>query len=290
MIDDLDRTVVKLLELELGAPLPFDVSFAIPDKNFKPPSKQRNTLNCYLYDVREHRELRDAAPHLAYRPGGDYSLSRPPCRVKASYCITAWSPAEVSVGVDPHLDEHNLLATVLRALLRHAELPSAVLVGTLIGQQPPLPTMIAQPDSTRNSGDFWNAIGGQLRPSLEYSVTVSLDYQPLETGPLVTSLRTRIGEREPDAMRLMGPPDEWYAIGGSVWSSAPPNTVVPDAWVRVDQTGEVSVADAMGRFVLTHMTAGAYTAKVRATGFKEGNLSLVVPNTAGSYDVTLDPL
>lgn len=290
MIDDLDRTVVQLLQLELGAPLPFDVSFAIPDKTFTPVSTQRNTLNCYLYDVREHRELRDAAPHLAYRPGGGYSLSRPPCRVKASYCITAWSPAEVTPGVDPHLDEHNLLATVLRALLRHAELPSSVLVGTLVGQQPPLPTMIAQPDSARNSGDFWNAIGGQLRPSLEYSVTLSLDYMPLETGPIVTAMRTRIGEREPDALRLAGSADERYAVGGSVWSSAAPNPVIPNAWVRVDQTGEVSVADATGRFVLERITAGAYTAKVRATGFKEGNLSLLVPNTAGSYDITLDPL
>jgi uncharacterized protein DUF4255 len=290
MIDDLDRTLVQLLQLELGAPLSFDVSFAIPDKSFTPVSKQRNTLNCYLYDVREHRELRDTAPHLAYRPGGTYSLNRPPCRVKASYCITAWSPADVTPGVDPHLDEHNLLATVLRALLRHAELPASVLVGTLIGQQPPLPTMIAQPDSARNSGDFWNAIDGQLRPSLEYSITLSLDYYPLETGPLVTSMQTRVGEREPGVLRLAGSREDWYAVGGSVWSSAVPDTAVPDAWVRVDQTGEVSVADAMGHYVLNLITPGAYTAKVRATGFKEGNLALQVPNTAGSYDVTLDPL
>lgn len=288
MIDDLDRTLVKLLQLELGPVLPFDVSFAIPDKNFTPVSIQRNTLNCYLYDVREHRDLRDAAPHIAQRPGGTYLLERPPCRVKASYCITAWSPAAVTAGIDPHLDEHNLLATVLRALLRHVELPASVLVGTLVGQQPPLPTMIAQPDSARNSGDFWNAIGGQLRPSLEYSVTISLDYYPLETGPIVTAMRTHIGEHEPDALLLATPGE--FAVGGSVWSSAAPKPAVPGAWVRVDQTGEVSVADEAGHFILDRIVAGAYTAKVRATGFKEGSLSLQVPSVAGSYDVTLDPL
>jgi len=217
-------------------------------------------------------------------------MERAPFRLKASYCITAWSPAAVTPGVDPHLDEHNLLATVLRALLRHAELPSSVLIGTLVGQQPPLPTMIAQPDSARNSGDFWNAIGGTLRPSLEYSITVSLDYYPIEVGPLVTATRTRIGTREPDATRIAGRSDDLFVVGGSVWSSTAPNLAVPDAWVRVDQTGEVSVADSAGHFVLNQVSPGAYTAKVRATGFKEGNLSLLVPNTAGSYDVTLDPL
>jgi len=290
MIDDLDRTLVKLLQLELGPALPFDISFAIPDKTFAPVSNQRNTLNCYLYDVREHRELRDAAPHYTFRPGGTYSAERAPFRVKASYCITAWSPGLVTPGIDPHLDEHNLLATVLRALLRHAELPSSVLVGVLVGQQPPLPTMIAQPESSRNSGDFWNAIGGQLRPSLEYSITVSLAYEPTVVGHVVTSTRTRVGEREPDARRLAGPPDGRFAVGGSVWSSTAGNPAIPNAWVRVDQTGEVSVSDPAGRFVLDLLTAGAYTAKVRATGFKEGSLSMLVPNTAGSYDITLDPL
>lgn len=290
MIDDLDRTLVKLLQLELGTVLPFDVSFAIPDRNFTPVSIQRNTLNCYLYDVREHRELRDAAPHLAQRPGGMFSLERPPFRVKASYCITAWSPAAVTPGIDRHLDEHNLLATVLRALLRHAELPGAVLVGTLIGQQPPLPTAIAQPDSARNSGDFWNAIGGQLRPSIEFSVTLSLDYYPLEAGPIVTAMRTRVGERMPDEMRLAGTADEEFIVGGLVWSSVAPKPPVPGAWVRVDQTGEVAVTDAAGHFLFDRIVPGAYTAKVRATGFKEGSFALQVPSVAGSYEITLVPI
>lgn len=290
MIDDLDRSMVKLFELEFGSPLPFDLSFAIPDKNFKPVSGTRNTLNCYLYDVRENRDLRDTERRLQRKPGGVYTLDRPPCRVKASYCVTAWSPAASTPNVDPHLDEHNLLAAVLQVLLRYPEFPAPALVGTLVGQRPPLPTAIAQPDSARNSGDFWNAIGGQLRPSLEYSVTIGLDFQQMEEGPLVTSMLTRMGERQNDATRIAGASDQRYAFGGSVWSSNPAGASVAGAWVRVDQTGEVSVADDVGRFIIDRVVAGAYTLTVRAIGFKEGNRPLTVPSVGGSYDVTLDPL
>ncbi|XHS77616.1 Pvc16 family protein [Burkholderiaceae bacterium UC74_6] len=291
MIDDLDRSLVKLLELEFGSPLPFDLSFAVPDKAFTPVSKQRSTLNCYLYDIRENRDLRDVGRYLERHPGGQYSLDAAPCRVKASYCITAWSPAEATPGIDPHLDEHNLLAAVLRVLLRYPELPRPVLVGTMAAQKLPPPTLIAQPDSARNSGDFWNAIGGQLRPSLEYAVSIALDYQAGDQGPLVTDVLARVGARDGDAARLLQPADPQYQVGGTVWSgSSPTATPVAGAWVRVDETGELAVADDAGQFRVQRVEPGLYTLRVRATGFQEGTRPLPVPLNAGSYDIHLDPL
>lgn len=288
MIDDLDRSLQKLIEIEFGKPLPFDLSFAIPDKNFKPVSIQRSTLNCYLYDIRENRELRDVGRYAEPRPGGMYAIDSPPCRVKASFCITAWSPATATPGVDPYLDEHNLLAAVLRALLRYPEFPPMALVGTLVGQALSMPTIVAQPDAARNTGDFWNAIGGQLRPSIEYSVTISLDYRAVDEGTLASSVTSRTSERVGD--RLSAPFDTRYAIGGTVWSNSTPNVPVPDAWVRVDQTGELAVADASGRFTMQRMPPGNYTLTVRASGFKQGSKMLAVPLQAGSFDVILDPL
>jgi hypothetical protein len=273
--------------LEFGVPLPFDLSFAIPDKAFKPLSAQRNTLNCYLYDIRENRELRDAGKYLERQPGGQYVLEAPPCRVSAAYCITAWSPAQVP---DPQLDEHNLLAAVLRALLRHPEFPQPALMGVLIGQKLPLPTQVAQPDPARNSGDFWNAIGGQLRPSLEYRVSIALDYRAAEVGPLVTGVLSRVGMRDGDVERLTSPADALYAVGGTVWQTGIPATPVANAWVRVDETGELAVADVAGRFVMQHVVPGTYTLRVRATGFKEASRSMQVPLAVGSYDINLIPL
>jgi len=290
MIDDLDRSLSKLLELEFGNPLPFDLSFAIPDKAFKPVSPKRSTLNCYLYDIRENRDLRDVGRYLERRPGGQYSLDAAPCRVKASFCITAWSPSEATPGIDPHLDEHNLLAAVLRVLLRYPEFPRSALVGTLVGQTLPLPTQIAQPESTRNSGDFWNAIGGQLRPSLEYGVSIALQYQAGDEGPLVTSVLARVGSRDGVAARVLPPSDPRYWVGGTVWSSGPAAAPVAGAWVRIDETGELAVSDTAGRFVLQRVMPGLYTLRVRATGFNEASKPLPVPLAAGSYDVHLVPL
>ena len=290
MIDDLDRSLRRLFELEFGSPLPFDVSFAIPDKAFKPVSTQRSTLNCYLYDIRENRDLRDVGRYLERHAGGVYSLESAPCRVKASYCITAWSPAEVTPSIDPHLDEHNLLAAVLRVLLRHPEFPKPALIGTLVGQKLPLPTQIAQPDSARNSGDFWNAIGGQLRPSLEYGVSLALDYQAAEDGPLVTAVRASVGSRDGMARRLTPPPDTLHVVGGTVWSGGPAATPVSGAWVRIDETGELTVADTAGQFVVQHVVPGLYTLRVRATGFQEASRPLPVPLATGSYDIHLVPL
>ena len=62
MISDLDRTLEQLLRKEFGAPLPFDLSYAIPDKSFTPVSNSRSTLDCYLYDIRENTELRGLDP------------------------------------------------------------------------------------------------------------------------------------------------------------------------------------------------------------------------------------
>lgn len=290
MIDDLDRSLSKLFELEFGNPLPFDLSFAIPDKTFTPVSKQRSTLNCYLYDIRENRDLRDVGRYLERHAGGQYSLDAAPCRVKASYCMTAWSPSQATPGIDPHLDEHNLLAAVLRVLLRHPEFPRPALVGTLVSQKLPLPTQIAQPDSARNSGDFWNAIGGQLRPSLEYGVSIALDYQAGDEGPLVSGVLARVGSRDGDSDRLTPPVDPLHRVCGTVWSSGPAAAPVAGAWVRIDETGELAVTDNAGQFVVRRAAPGLYTLRVRATGYQEATRPLPVPLSAGSYDVNLVPL
>lgn len=288
MIDDLDRSLGQLFAREFGTPLPFDLSFAIPDKNFKPVSTLRSTLNCYLYDIRENRELRDVGRYLERHAGGQYARDAAPARIRASYCITAWSPG--AAGTDPHLDEHNLLAAVLRVLLRYPEFPPPALVGTLVGQKLPLPTQIAQPDSARNSGDFWNAIGGQLRPSLEYGVSIALDYQAGDSGPLATRVLARVGERRGDRAQLVAPADALQVVGGTVWSSPPAAAPVPGAWVRIDETGELAVADEAGRFVVQRLVPGLYTLRVRATGFQEATRPLPVPLAAGSYDIHLVPL
>ncbi len=284
MIDDLDLSIEALLTMEFGGALPFDLSFAIPDKTFAPVSGSKNTLNCYLYDIREDRELRRTDPILARQPDGTVQKQYPPARVRLAYCITAWSPATVSVEIAPAQDEHKLLSDVLRALLKYPTLPPSALKGSLAGQQPPLPTTVILPDTDKIVSDFWTAVGGQLRPSLDYRVTLSLTYLDLVTGPMVTMQSSTFLQSD-----LGGPSDEWIQIGGQVLDNGLPPNPIPNAWVRADATGQTAVSDALGRFVFVGLKRGPQTIRARAVGFKDGIRNINIPEPAGDYNIVVSP-
>jgi hypothetical protein len=283
VISDLDRTLEQLFLLEFGDPLPFDLSFALPDKDFKPFSQARSTLNCYLYEINEDRELRNIEPILRRNVDGTIDRLPAPIRVKLSYCVTAWSPAQATPGGGPELDEHTLLSLVLQVLLKHPLLPASILQGSLVGQEPlPYATTI-MPDSSKATSDFWSSIGGQLRPSLDYKVTVALPYQSLVSGPMAITLSLGLAGDRP-----------FYPIGGIVWDANTPPRPVASAWVRLDQTspavagtGQISVSDEHGRFLFERIAAGNYTLTVRAVGFQEGSRPISVPAQSGLYDVNL---
>ena len=75
-----------------------------------------------------------------------------------------------------------MLGQVLRILLRNPTLPPGVLQGSLATQIPPYPTVIAAADGIRSQPDFWGALDQQLKPSLNYVVTLAmmLDDEPAE--------------------------------------------------------------------------------------------------------------
>ncbi len=284
MISDFDRTLEQLLEQEFGTPLPFDLSFAMPDKDFAPISSDKNTLNCYLYDIGEDRELRSVEPIVRHNSDGTVETSPAPARIKLSYCITAWSPAQTTPSIAPELDEHRLLSQALAVLLKNAVLPADLLVGLLAGQEPPLPTSVVMPSDMKSTSEFWNAIGGQLRPSLDYSVTISLAYLSALVGPMVT---TKVTTYEPDPQ--LNRADEWIQIGGYVLDNATSPNPIANAWVLLTETGQTEITDEAGRFTFSRLRRGIYTLRVRATGFQEGSRPIQVPAPSGEYNVQLIP-
>ena len=284
MISDFDRTLEQLLERGFGTPLPFDLSFAMPDKDFAPISNDKNTLDCYLYDISEDRELRSVEPIVKRNNDGTVETSPAPARIKLSYCITAWSPAQTTPGIVPELDEHRLLSQVLTVLLNYAILPADVLFGLLADQEPPLPTSAVMPSDLKSTSEFWNAIGGQLRPSLDYSVTISLAYLPALIGPMVTTKMTTY-EPEPQTKRT----DEWIQIGGYVLDNATSPNPIANAWVLLIETGRTEITDKAGRFTFSRLRRGIYTLSVRAIGFQEGSRPIQVPAPSGEYNVQLIP-
>ncbi len=199
MIQDLDLTLRELLETRAppGSELALaDIVFDLPDGAWRTGLGQL-TLNCYLHDIRENRELK-TTESLMHRSADRVRAlrRRPPVRLDCSFCISAWSTATD----EPELEEHRLLSQVVRVLLRHPTIPPEVLQGSLAGQIAPYPTVIAAPDGIHSPPEFWGALDQQLRPSLNYVVTLAmlLDDEPSDEEMIPVIQEIEVVERHMD--------------------------------------------------------------------------------------------
>lgn len=176
MIRDLDNSIKKLLELELLGVLSnvVIVLFDTPDGSFNPSP---GTVDLFLYDVRENRDLRSNDWLEQRQSNRVVTRKAPPVRVDCSYLVTAWS-GDVQ-------GEHSLLGEVMKVLLRHSTLPESVLQGSLVGQELPLPTSSLQPGRLQSWGEFWQALGGKPKAALNYTVTISVESPSQEEIPPV---------------------------------------------------------------------------------------------------------
>lgn len=193
MINDLDKTLAALLEKELPTEWveQLTISFATPDGEFPSASVTLPAIDLFLYDVRENRELRNNEFGIERRDDGKVSKTPPPARIDCSYLITAWASGS---SPNPAQDEHHLLSEVMRVLLRHRRLPEMILQGHLIGQEPPLRALPLQPNLLQSFGEFWQALGGKPKATLNYTVTLTVDlFAPVE-APLVKERVIRLSQ------------------------------------------------------------------------------------------------
>lgn len=185
MIRDLDDTLAAMLKNRAPAGSELagaEIKFDLPDSKWR-QKLNKLTVNCYLYDVRENTELRTVEPLLRRSADGlRASRLRPPVRVDCGYSITAWSVA----NTDPVLEEHRVLSQALLVLLQHRRIPQADLQGSMVNQPPPYPTVIAAPDASKNMPDFWKALDQELRPSLNYVVTLGMWLDPVPVDAAMT--------------------------------------------------------------------------------------------------------
>ena len=198
MFDDLDATLGELLSRELPSSWVkrVGISFATPGGDFPTTSVTLPAVNLFLYEILENKDLRNRDPIQA-RAGGrlDASASGPggqvppgtvlqalaPVRVDCHYLVTAWGNPQDD---HPETSEHRLLGYVLRALLRHREIPASMLQGSLKRQPLPVRTAAIQSDAQKPRGDFWQALGGKPRACFDYRVTVCVELGELEeVGP-----------------------------------------------------------------------------------------------------------
>jgi hypothetical protein len=254
MFSELDETIRQVLikEGRLDSS-EVDVSFEIPNRAWS-QGISKPTINCYLFDIRENHQLRHTGVTMERQNGTGAARRRQPMVVALTYLITAWTRAVE--------DEHRLLFHALSTLMRFGVLPEQHLQGALREHELPIHTQIVQPDGVLKSpGEFWTALENHLKPALNYSVNLCLDYARVAVGPPVLStgitLHTTGGEL---AGRLLH-------FGGTVRdrSAAP----IGGAEVWVDGHRGPTFTDLDGHYRLQVPVPGRYTVVVRVGAMTE---------------------
>jgi hypothetical protein len=271
MISELDESIRQLLttKADLG-PAVADISFETPDREWS-ASLSKPTVNVYLYDIRENHELRRIEWKIAQDGSGNSVRKKTPSRVDLAYLITVWTNDVV--------DEHRLLWHVLLTLFRFPQLPEDVLSGRLSEQEYPIKTVAAQPNGLfSNPADFWTALDNEIKPFINYVVTVPLDTDVAFTAPLVRTKIVDIKPPETDAERLV-------QVAGIVHEKGKPDQPVTGARV-VDREGRMTAeTDDRGHYSFRKLVEGEHTFQVLVAGRKVGEMPVTVP--AESYDLAI---
>ncbi|WP_306338667.1 DUF4255 domain-containing protein [Streptomyces sp. KL118A] len=180
MIHEVDEVLKGLISGGALTGAGIDVSFDVPSRDW---AARRNApvVNAYLYDIREDVSLRQRG-HAGVRDDRDIVVRRrrPPRWFRLSYLVTAWTKTPQ--------DEHRLLSAVLATLLPHELLSAQELPGPLgrLGLSV-LVTVAAGQSEARSFADVWSALGNELKPSLDVTVTVPFPaYPDYDAGPPVT--------------------------------------------------------------------------------------------------------
>ncbi len=268
MLADLDESLRLLLQEQLakhGFEL-VQIVFDAPTKDWA-STLSAPTLNLFLYDIRETKDLRPSDWESRNGEDGRRYDSRPPLRVDVAYAVTAWTR-----NVE---DEHRMLSQALAILFAFPILPRDELTGSLRNgsQRFPLHTRIAQERSDGGS-NFWTAVGGQYKASLDYVVTLSCEPGTLiERGPEVRTqtLRTQRSGAE-EATR-----EEAHRFGGTVRDEH--GDPVPGAWVGLPESGRFAVTDARGAFIIEHVPAGSQQLVARGPDGSEQEARIDVPGS-----------
>jgi hypothetical protein len=257
-IADLDEGLRSLLRSDLRRH-GFDgveISFDAPSREWA-GKLTGPAVNLFLYDLREARDRATSTPE----PRGDVLLS-PPLRLALTYAVTAWTKAVE--------DEHRLLSQVLAILFSHARLPSDVLGERSSGVRGPVEAAVGRPREDKS--DFWNAVGGQYKASIDYVVVIAIESgASFERGPEVRTRTIQMRRSDGRAVSV----EELHGLGGTVRDSH--GEPVAGAWVALPDLGAWAASDGTGRFRLARVGAGTHRVVVRTIAGQEVDAMVTVP-------------
>ena len=269
MISELDDTIKQLL-VKKGAfdPAEVDISFETPDREWA-ASISKPTVSVYLYDVRENHQLRGTEWTIETNARGIATRKKNPTRVDLSYLVTVWT--------NDINDEHALLWHVMGTLFRYPTIPDDVLVGRLAQQDCPIVTTTAQPDGyLKSPADFWGALNNDLKPSVNYVVTLPLDLDMAFTAPVVRTKTVRV--KHPDSAER-----EIVQVAGLVRQTGKPDSIVAGARIIAREAGMSTETDNEGHYLFATLWQGKHTFQVIVPGKKTVEAPITIPSP--SYDL-----
>lgn len=305
MIDALDRILLDLIQSRVAALKgTTQVGFGPPDDKWfnEVVAATEERLNIYLYDVREN--LKQRSNERVRKPqDGWYSITRTPPKIDCMYLLTAWSPVKITPTIEPSLDEHLILYSVLQVLMRNQSLIPAQVYkpgvnipsGNDLSSVPALlrkeelPMRAVLPDaSMRDPGYFWSSMKGIWRPAIQLTITlpVFLIEPPVES-PMVTTISADYRDWEEPLTS-----EVWLSIGGQVTIGTPAQ-LIKGAYVQIKGIAppEVQAVErhvitrADGRFLFSHLRRGRYRLRAVASGVGDVGRDVELPSETGEYDL-----
>lgn len=265
MLADLDESLRLLLRRELAAQ-GFDgvgIAFEAPTREWS-AALSAPTVAAFLYDLRESADQRRSGM-VEHRDNGRAWQERPPLLLDCSYSLSAWTRAVE--------DEHRLLSQVLGILYAYTEIPTELLAGRLADpatQPMPVRGRVGEARETSRA-DFWAALGGQYKASLDYVVTLACPAgSRVERGPEVRTkaVRTQLVDTPRTAETNL-------TVGGTVHDAS--GAPVAGAWVVLHGDGGWAATGPDGRFTIDRVAAGRHRCSVRARDGAEVEGELVAP-------------
>ena len=263
MLADLDETLRTMLkgELERHGFEGIEIAFDAPTREWS-GQLSSPALNLFLYDMRESEDDRPSG-WTKQRVGDEFVEGPPPLVLEVSYAITCWAQAVE--------DEHRMLSQVLSVLYAYPHLPEDALNGRLRNgsQSMSIKTKVGQ--AKGDKADFWTAVGGQYKASLDYVVRLTVESVVRRQVPQVRTqtIRTRLMDAPPRAVV------EMHRSGGTV--AGADGEPLKDVWVTLPESGRVVSTDADGRFLFDRMTPGRHALKARGPDGAEASAELEVP-------------
>jgi len=274
MLADLDETLRSLLKDELGRHGfdGVDVAFEAPSRDWS-SQLSSPTVSMFLYDLRENADRRPVDWEAGAAANGRPTRTRPPMIVEATYAVTAWT--------QDIQDEHRLLSQVLQVFFAYPQLPVDKLQGRLraMAERIPVSATIAQPKAD-GKADFWSAVGGTYKPSLDYVVHMACESGTMyERGPEVRTSTIRMGMADGPASTIT----EMHRFGGKVASAG--GEPLNDVWVTFPSLGIWTSSDPHGRFNFKNVPPGSHELVARTMGGEQASAKVDVPGS--QLDLTI---